>query len=325
MNDTVRNNCIDTADGAMGILTGAFAGRGLAGGARSEEAEQERRELRSRLENPGSYIYEDILKNDFSNRYRSGIEGGRSFMTVDDLRRLRADEERRRESPRGRAVAELSREVYSQRISTDARPAHAYEIRDARGVGDRGATGGRREAVYGGGSLITGERSGMTYYSGESETEMIVSGVRRKKGRLSEMFRESVRADRSVRAGGGYRASNGFFAAVAMVLVFAFVLALPITLSVLKHSEATKLAKIESEIRAREAEISTLRIELEKKNDLFLLERTAVEKYGMIELDKSVYNLIRINPADSVVNVENTGSRGIMPALLSALGLRGEN
>ena len=134
-----------------------------------------------------------------------------------------------------------------------------------------------------------------------------------------QMFRKDIVEPTKGRAG----RPNGIVAALAIAAVLMFVLAVPVTLSVLKHIEATRLSRLESEIRRREAEIAELSMELEAKNDLFTIEKLAREKYGMVELDKSVYTMIRINPDDAVEQSEEKAGEGFVPALFSALGIRG--
>ncbi|MCQ2427085.1 MAG: hypothetical protein MJ137_01615 [Clostridia bacterium] len=312
-------------------LKDRFDGRGLEGSYITEASEYERRELRNRLENPGAGRLDDIMRQDFSNRYRTGRADGRAFMTVEDFLHLSADERAFRDSRMGAPVRNLEREQAARRISTAARPAHPYTLYEVKGVeeqfentdGNKALFFGRRETVYDGGYTDAGRRAGTAAAVAVSggESEMMVRPVGRAGflGNLKEQFfRKDLIAETDKRPAN----SNGLYAALAIVAVFMLVLALPITLSVMKHSAATAVSRLESQIRDKEAQKIQLGIELEQKNDLFLLESLAVEKYGMVELDKSVYTMIKINPEDSVEHSEDEKSGGVMPALLSALGLR---
>ena len=320
-------------DNSYSSLADRFDGRGLSGSCLSEAAEQERREIKTRLENPSAYALGDIMRQDFGNRYRSGSDGTEAYMTVDDFFRLNSDEaERRRRGTRyGSVISELTREQNEKRISTAARPAHPYLIYEVRGIKeevgvdeeDFSEIKGRRETVYDAGRLAPADRSAdgaITVGGGETEMYVRPSGS---ESPVRRIRRSMFRKDLVVEGGGKPGKSTGLAAALAIVTVFMFVLALPVTLSVMKHIEATKLSRLESEIRNREAEIVQLGIELEAKNNLFLIEKLAREKYGMVELDKSVYSMIRINPSDAVEHSGEDSGEDIMPALFSALGIRG--
>jgi len=314
----------------LGSLKKQFGGRGLDGFYITESSELDRRDLRTRLENPGSSRLEDIMRQDFSNYYRSGRDEGRAYMTVDDFLQLNRDERRfRLDTELGRTIAKLEKEQGSRRISTACRPAHPYSIYEVNGINDKFekednklfVSGGRRETVYDGGfsDRRRDNVAAAVVNCGETEMKLRPVGGETFFTRINNaIFRRDLVAVSDKRIGN----SNGLAAALAIVAVFMLVLALPITLSVMKHSAATTVQRLESEIRKKEAEKTQLEIELEKKNDLFLIESLAKEKYGMVELEKSVFTMIKINPVDSVEHSEDEGSEGIMPALLSALGLR---
>ena len=315
-------------------LKETFRGRGLGGFWLSVAAEQERAYLKTSLENPSAYVYGETMSRDLSDRYRTGTDSyGRRVMTVDDYARLRADEKERRKAGTryGAVMAELSREQSRARISVDLRPAHPYQIYSARGIREERPVGeddyseirGRRETVYSAGRLLpAGQSEDGVVYSGSGDTEMYVRPAG-KEPFLRRIRRQMFRKDIVEPTKGRTGRPNGLVAALAIAAVFMFVLAVPVTLSVLKHIEATRLSRLESEIRHREAEIAELSMELEAKNDLFTIEKLAREKYGMVELDKSVYTMIRINPDDAVEQSEEKAGEGFVPALFSALGIRG--
>ena len=299
-------------ENAYTALNGAFAERGLAGAVRITLAEQERREIRTRLENPSAYIFEDIMQGGNSSKYRTGNEDGRSFMTVDDLLRLYEDEDIRRRDRRTCVLSAMGSETAGKRMRFDCRPAHAYGISTAYPM-----ESGKLSAPAG--------MNRETVFDGNRETEMAVEPTR---GKLIKKVADAVRnlsgnivTIKEKRTG---RKTAATIAAVSLCFVFTLVLALPIALSVMINNESTELGTLKDSLRAKTAEVQSLEIELDRKNDRFILEDLAVNKYGMIELNLSAYKVMTVNAGDSVevIDEEKKDTGGAVLALLSALGIR---
>ena len=298
-------------ENAYNTLDVRFACRGAAGSAISALAEQERRDMRARLENPGAYAFADIMENDRDNYYRTGYADGRSIMTVDDVIRLYRDERCRRTDPRAVELAIMEKERADRAVSTDQRPAHPYGISSAVPSSDTALSrniSGRRETVF----------------SGRREREMKVEPtVRYARERIMSLSEKWIGTGHTVNAKKSLRRTSSAIAAVSLCCVFMLVLALPIALSVLIHNESVELSVLNSRIKEKEAEVQALEIELDSKNDLFLLEELAVNKYGMVSLDNSTYKVINIHPSDAIeVYGAEAENGGAVLALLNALGLR---
>ncbi len=299
-------------DNAYNTLDARFAGRGAAGSALTALAEQERRDMRAKLENPGAYAFTDIMENDRDDYYRTGYADGRNIMTVDDVIRLYRDERCRRTDPRAVELAMMEKERADRTVSTEQRPAHPYGVSVAVPASDRSLAqnvSGRRETVF----------------SGRQEREMKVEPtVRYTRDRILALTEKWVGKGHTVNAKKSYRKTSSAIAAISLCCVFMLVLALPIALSVLIHNESVEISALNGLIKEKEAEVQALEIELDSKNDLFLIEELAVEKYGMVSLDNSTYKLITVHPADAIeyysAEKENGGA---VLALLNALGLRG--
>ncbi len=296
-------------DASVEFLGDKYSRRGIFGGLTAEAAALDRRILATRLENPSSFIYEDAMASDYRNRYRTGSADGKPVMTVDDFFRLIRDEARRSEKAAdasARAAAVISRENTDRRIMREARPACPYSVMEARDVGSAYSAGKRRQVIIGG---------------EEREMRVVKPGSNRKIGifRLADKY---LTDDPLVPAKKSYRNASGTIAAISLILVFTLVLILPILMSVMIHNEASAIRTLESELASKKNEAKQLSVELDAKNDVFMLEELAVGKYHMMPLDRSAYNLIRLRPEDTIDLIESPKSEGAVPALLSALGIR---
>lgn len=294
---------------AAAEIRGTLANRGSVGSVLAEAAELDRRLMKSRTEYPESYVLGDILAADMSNRYRNGNDEGNAYMTVEDYINFCTSEQEKirrahlaRYERRDREAARI-RELPQ---SPELRPAAPYGVALATNPYEKGNRGKR-----------------MTVFEGSQDTELRISDRLSEKKKSLERLRETFIPDDSfVPAGTSARHVSGTISAIAYVLVFAFLMALPIGLRIVKNNETKAIAAIRSDICAEQVEIDQLRVELAIRNEAEDVERLAVEKYGMVKLDISSYEILRINHGDAIVNEEkNAKNEGAVPALLNALGI----
>lgn len=111
-------------------------------------------------------------------------------------------------------------------------------------------------------------------------------------------------------------------AGLAWVAIFAVMLALPITLSVLKSETSSDMIEMKDTLTELREEIDDLNVELDSKNDLRVIEQIAKNEYGMISINESTMHLLKLNDIDIIESYSDSSSTGVVPALLSALGIR---
>jgi hypothetical protein len=111
-------------------------------------------------------------------------------------------------------------------------------------------------------------------------------------------------------------------AGIAWVMIFAFVVALPITLGVLKSEASSTLAEKRNELAALENMEARLEAEYESGLDLREIESIAINEYGMIKLNQSTLKVLRLNDIDTIESFSEKEDTSLVPALLSALGIR---
>ena len=109
---------------------------------------------------------------------------------------------------------------------------------------------------------------------------------------------------------------------IAWVMIFALVLVLPIALSVIKSQAATELNQKSIQLAELEKVEAELRAEFDSSLDLREIERIATEEIGMIKLNDSTIRVLRLNDFDSIESFTDKKSNSVVPALLSALGIR---
>ena len=114
-------------------------------------------------------------------------------------------------------------------------------------------------------------------------------------------------------------------AGIAWVLIFALVLSLPITLAVLKSEALSNLNNKQEELYALENLEADLLAEFESSLDLRYIESVAVNEIGMIKLNDSTIKILKLNDIDSIESFTDKKSNSVVPALLSALGIRSED
>ncbi len=264
-----------------------------------EELERQlEREKKSASEYPESYRLADIMNSAGGRNYRSGSEGGESYMTHEDFMRLIVDETRINEYGKNPARADHSA----------VRPAAPYNVRQ---VVKAGAGASSYECVI----------DGDSYYGRKiEESDTTLAGFT---GKMIDRWfptPEVVKHDRKIR-----RRIASSAAGIAWVMIFALVLALPIVLGVLKSEASGDLLVNRERLAELESEEARLQAEFESSIDLREVENVAVNEYGMIKLNQSTIKVLRINGTDSIESFSETKSNSLVPALLSALGIRSGN
>jgi hypothetical protein len=111
-------------------------------------------------------------------------------------------------------------------------------------------------------------------------------------------------------------------AGIAWVMRFAFIIALPVTLGVLKSEAGSNLTEKQQELAALESMESRLEAEYESSLDLREIESIAINELGMIRLNQSTLKILRLNETDTIESFADSQEESIVPALLSALGIR---
>ena len=260
------------------------------------QAELERqveRERKSASEYPDSYRLADIMTSVSGNNYRSGDADGARVMTHEDYMRL--------------IVAETKIPEYGkhprQTYHVDPRPAAVYNVK---GVGENPVS--VRESVISadGNSVARIEYSDTTL-----------------SGSVTRFFDQWFPQHALLKPDRKYRRRVASSAAgIAWVMIFAFVIALPITLGVLKSEAGSNLSEKRQELAALESMEARLEAEYESGLDLREIESIAINELGMIRLNQSTLRVLRLNETDTIESFSDSKEESIVPALLSALGIR---
>lgn len=264
----------------------------------AELERQLEREKKSASEYPEFYKLSDIMTSSCGNGYRSGDACGAKVMTYEDYVRL--------------IVAETHISEYGKRkreeYRVDPRPAAVYTVREC---GKALAQSGMSSSCE---SVIDGD--GYSVARVESSDTTVYGSFRRFMTQWAPMHIVR-RPERKYR-----RRLASSAAGIAWVMIFALVLALPITLGVLKSEASAELLEKQNELaelRAAEAELIS---EFESGLDLREIERIAINDYGMIKLNQSTIRVLRLNDVDSIESFSEDKRTTVVPALLSALGIR---
>ena len=305
MNATQRTNRavndFESYDYAIAALKARYANRGVAGEAQHTVAAQMDREAESMRNNPDAYRFGEIMEHDRYDKYRSGSDGRKNIMTVDDVKRIYEEET-------GRSVSEEVRiAATSKGNDSDARPASPYRVLERRAPDSANSA-----EFVGKNQLVT---NGATEYIEKVECSD-VSAYKRVDNLIKKWFPD----DKIVRAKG--RKTANPISAIAMVLVFCIVLIIPITLSVMLNSTSNEISALGDELREVEQIADDLQVKLDDKNDIALIEDLAVNKYGMIKLEEGNSKYLRLNGMDMIESFDTNGDNDVMLALLSALGIR---
>lgn len=256
------------------------------------------RERKSVSEYPDFYKLSDIMTSVRGNSYRSGNACGEKIMTYEDYVKL--------------IVAETHIPEYGKCKRDGAhinpRPATVYTVRECGKSLMQSGISSSCESVI--------DEDGYSVMRVEGSDTTVQGGFRRFLTQWAPMH--AVRKpERKYR-----RRLASSAAGIAWVMIFAIVLALPITLGVLKSEASSELAEMKFELAALELEKERLEAEFESGLDLREIEKIAINNYGMIKLNQSTIRVLRLNDADSIESFSEAGRETIVPALLSALGIR---
>lgn len=259
---------------------------------------QVERERKSASEFPEFYKLSDIMTSVRGNHYRNGDACGAKVMTYEDYVKLIVAETRIPE------YGKQKRETYS----VDPRPATVYTVRECgKALTQNGVSSSPESVIGSDGYSVSRVESSDTTISG-SFKRMLVQWA---------PLHTVKRPDRRYR-----RRLASSAAGIAWVMIFAIVLALPITLGVLKSEASSELVKLENELAALELTEERLEAEFESRLDLREIEKVAVNDYGMIKLNQSTIRVLKLNDMDSIESFSKDERTPVVPALLSALGIR---
>jgi cell division protein FtsB len=256
------------------------------------------RERNSASEFPEFYKLSDIMSSYGGNGYRSGDACGAKVMTYEDYLRLIVAETHIPE------YGKHKRESYH----VEPRPATVYTVRECgRSLADSDVYSSVESVIDGDGYSVTRVESSDTTVYGSFKRTLTEWAPLHKVKRPERKYRRRL-------------ASSA--AGIAWVMIFAIVLALPVTLAVLKSEALSNLNDKKAELAVLESEAERLEAEFESGLDLREIEKIAINDYGMIKLNESTIKVLRLNDMDSIESFQSSKRSAIVPALLSALGIR---
>ncbi len=266
---------------------------------KAELERQVERERKSASEYPASYKLNDIMNSVGGNSYRSGDADGVKVMTHEDYVRLIVAETRIPE------YGKNPRATYH----VEPRPAAVYNVRECgKALAEREGMTSSCESV------IDGDGYGVSRVE-YSDTTL--------SGTVTRFFDRWFPSHTVLKPERKYRRRVASSAAgIAWVMIFALVIALPITLSVLKSEAMSDLTEKKDKLAALERTEDRLEAEFESGLDLREIERIAVDEFGMIKLNESTVRVLRLNDTDSIESFSEHERTTVVPALLSALGIR---
>lgn len=259
------------------------------------------RERKSASEFPEFYKLADVMESHEGASYRSGELDGKRFMTNDDYNRFILEKTEIANYGMGTAAS----------YTSVRRPAAAYQVV---GCGKEMVGTGFASSVCE--NVIYDNSCSIVRMEG-SDTN--IKGYVR---RLIDQWFPTHMAYKQDRAYLRRFASSA--AGIAWVLIFALVLSLPIVLGVLKSDAVYQLNEKQDELYLLEKTEERLRAEFESGLDLREIESIAVNEIGMIKLNDSTIRVLRLNDFDSIESFSDKKANSVVPALLSALGIRVE-
>lgn len=257
------------------------------------------RERKSAAEFPEFFKLADMMNTREGYAYRSGDNCGERYMTNDDYNRIILEKTRIPQYEIGAAVPE----------KITRRPATVYNVMGCgRAMVGTGFAASVCENVI--------DDDGYAVARIERADTNLIGAVLR----LIDQWFPAHTAERQKRVYRRRLASSA--AGIAWVMIFALVLSLPIVLGVLKSEAISELNAKQKELYALEKTEEALRAEFESSLDLREIESVAMNEIGMIKLNDSTIRLLRLNDIDSIESFSEKKSNSVVPALLSALGIR---
>lgn len=257
------------------------------------------RERKSAADFPEFYRLEEVMATSEGYAYRSGDSDGMRYMTHDDYVRIILDKTKIPQYVKGAAAPE----------KITPRPAMAYNVL---GCGKDMVGTGFAASVCS--NVITDDGYAPTRVerSGSSLVGAVLGVIDRwAPAHTPEKQNKAYRRRMASSAAG-----------IAWVVIFALVMALPITLGVLKSDAIARLNEKQDELYALEKTEAELRAEFESSLDLRQIESVAMNEIGMIKLNDSTIKVLRLNDIDTIESFTDKKSNSVVPALLSALGIR---
>ena len=259
---------------------------------------QVERERKSASEYPEFYKLSDIMTSVRGNYYRNGDACGAKVMTYEDYVKLIVSETRIPE------YGKQKRESYH----VDPRPAAVYTVREyGKSLAQSGVSSSCESVIDSEGYGVARVEASDTTIAGSFKRMLVQWAPLHTVRRPERKYRRRL-------------ASSA--AGIAWVMIFAVVLALPITLGVLKSEASAELAQKRNQLAALELEEERLAAEFESRLDLREIEKVAINDYGMIKLNQSTIKVLRLNEVDSIESFSEAKRAPVVPALLSALGIR---
>ena len=258
------------------------------------------RERKSAAAFPEFFSLTDMMNSPEGNAYRSGNASGTRYMTNDDYNRIILEKTRIPKYVRSAAAPE----------KIIRRPATVYNVV---GSGKTAVSAGLASSVCA--NVI------------DENNEYAVARVERPttdlRGALLSAYSRWFPAHLPKKQDRTYRRRLASSASgIAWVIIFALVIVLPITLGVLKSDALAELNAKQEELYALEMTEDELRAEFESSLDLRQIEHVAMNEIGMIKLNDSTIRVLRLNDIDSIESFTDKKSNSVVPALLSALGIR---
>ena len=260
---------------------------------------QVEREKKSAAEYPEFFRLADMMESRNGSFYRSGEDGELRYMTNDDYNRMIVEHTR---------IPQYVMSAAAQK-NVVPRPAAAYNVMGCGKpmVGTSFVASVCKNVIYGEDYALARVERASTDLSGA----------------LLRIFEKWFPAHSIDRASKQQRRSLLSPAAgIAWVLIFALVLSLPITLAVLKSEATANLNAKKEALYALENKEADLIAEFESGIDLRYIESVAVNEIGMIRLNDSTIKVLKLNDFDSIESFNDKKSNSVVPALLSALGIR---
>ncbi len=259
------------------------------------------RERKSAAEYPEFYRLSNIMSSARGRQYRSGKDTAEAYMTCEDYLRLIVAETK---------IGEYGKVTRVKREQVQAvRPATVYNVRDIADTDEGNDYSCEGVVELGAASVRMVERSD--------------SSIRGRAAKFVSKWFPEIRIEKPNKYDRRRLATSA--AGILWVLIFALVVALPIALGVIKSDAASNLIDKKDELAALEKREDELISEFESSIDLREIERIAINDYGMIKLGQSTVRVLRLNDLDSIESFPESQRNTVLPALLSALGIRQSN
>lgn len=262
-------------------------------------------QIKKELKDPCEFQYlEKVMSTRRGRIYRSGEINGNRIMTYDDYTRLLINESRIVQYGKGQNLCESHSEP------DFVKPATAYQV-------------------------ITSGKNLNTTNDFFSSVETIISSNRvalsrteisdtTRFGALLRFINQWMPVGTVVKPSLAERRrmATSSFAGIAWVLIFAFVLALPLVISTMKIGVIDSINNNRDTLERLQKEETRLEADYETSIDLRDIDFIARNELGMVPASEATVNLLILNPNDQIEFFDDKESMGLLPTLLSALGIQ---